>query len=251
MVDYFSPTVVRPSIPTATITPLELAVLSQMFESEPDGDTIYFFASEGPADTVRIDIEELKAALAACPETASTLADLVRKELAGIEPEACEIDLDLSDLGEAAIFRDIVRRCDQLDTVTIVSAWTCSKMRSDGFGGGITVVTAEHILSSSTAQLEGELLDRAEYGAVGRAPGHGSHVLLLLDEKHIRATLEESARLVAPDGVTADDVIDSDIREAALAVQASTDLSDVQGRVVFDAARAALQIAARRKETAH
>lgn len=75
-----------------------------------------------------------------------------------------ELELDLSDLGEANILQAIVRRCEQLDHVTITSAWTCTKMRPDGFGGGITVVTAERILSSSTIQMEGELLDRAEYG---------------------------------------------------------------------------------------
>ena len=43
-------------------------------------------------------------------------------------------------------------------------------MRPDGFGGGITVVTADQILSSSTLHMEGELFDRAEQAALARTP---------------------------------------------------------------------------------
>jgi hypothetical protein len=37
MADYFSPTVIQPSIPIADITPLERLLLSQIFSAEPDG----------------------------------------------------------------------------------------------------------------------------------------------------------------------------------------------------------------------
>lgn len=170
MADYYSPTVVRPSIPAEAISPLELAVLTQMFEFEADGDAIYFFSSEGPSDTIWLGIETLKAGLAEQAVMPCGLADLVREalEVAGNDDE---IELDLSDLGGAGIFQSIVRRCEGLSAVVITSAWTCTKMRPDGFGGGVTVVTADHILSGSTAQMECELLDRAETGETGGVPG--------------------------------------------------------------------------------
>jgi hypothetical protein len=171
MADYYSPTVVRPSISADAITSLELAVLKQMFEFEADGDAIYFFSSEGPSDTIWLDIETLKAGLAEHAERSKALADMVREALAAAGNDDEEIELDLSDLGGAEIFQGIVRRCEGLSAVVITSAWTCTKMRPDGFGGGVTVVTADHILSSSTAQMECELLDRAESGESGGAPG--------------------------------------------------------------------------------
>jgi hypothetical protein len=174
MADYYSPTVVRPSISADAITTLELAVLKQMFEFEADGDAIYFFSSEGPSDTIWLGIETLKAGLAEQTETPGALAEIVRAALEATGAEDDEIELDLSDLGGAGIFQGIVRRCEGLSAVVITSAWTCTKMRPDGFGGGVTVVTADHILSSSTAQMECELLDRAESGgAPGQEMDHG------------------------------------------------------------------------------
>lgn len=170
MADYYSPTVVRPSIAAEAITSLELAVLTPMLEFEADGDAIYFFSSEGPSDTIWLDIETLKAGLAEQAVMPCGLSDIVREALEAAGNDE-EIELDLSDLGGAGIFQSIVRRCEGLSAVVITSAWTCTKMRPDGFGGGATVVTADHILSGSTAQMECELLDRAEAGETGGAPG--------------------------------------------------------------------------------
>lgn len=161
MADYHSPTVVRPSIPAAAITLLELALLTGMFEHEADDDTIYFYSSEGPSDLVWLDIADLRPLLDSEPMPSGPIVEMIRNRLAETAPDETELELDLSDLAEAVLFQGIVRRCAQLDHITIVSAWTCTKMRPDGFGGGITVVTADHILSSSTIHMEGELLDRA------------------------------------------------------------------------------------------
>jgi len=38
MADYFSPTVIRPTIPAADITALERLLLSHIFNAEPDGE---------------------------------------------------------------------------------------------------------------------------------------------------------------------------------------------------------------------
>ncbi|WP_145200317.1 hypothetical protein [Sphingobium sp. B2] len=249
MADYYTQTVVRPSIPAAAITPLEMDLLLQMFEHEPDGDAVYFFASDGVCDTVWLAPATLKASLAIASDTPSAAADFVRKELASADADADEIELDLSDLQDA-VFQDVIRRSDLIDSVVITSAWTCSKMRPDGFGGSVTVITADRVFWSSTTEMECELLDRAQYGDLGCAPGHGSHVLLRLDEADVRRTVEEIAEGQAPKGVALEDVTDDDIRAAARAVQASTDLSRERGQIAFNAALAALHLAAGRHETA-
>ena len=249
MADYFTPTVVRPSIPAAAITPLEMDLLVEMYEHEADGDAVYFFASDGVCDTIWLAAATLKASLATASDAPNAATVFVRKELEAAEPDADEVELDVSDLKEA-IFQDIIRRSGQLDSVVITSAWTCSEMRPDGFGGSVTVITADKVLWSSTTEIECELLDRADYCDLGCAPGHGSHVLLTLDEADVRRTVEEIAKSNAPVGVIPEDVSDDDIRAAVLAVQASTDLSRERGQLAFNAVLAALHLAAGRHETA-
>ena len=105
MADYHSPTVVRPSIPLAAITSLEHALLCQMFEHESDGDAVYFFASDGPSDTVWLDIADLKTMLDEEPMPSGPVVEMIRTRLAEAGPDETELELDLSDLGDAAIRR--------------------------------------------------------------------------------------------------------------------------------------------------
>lgn len=163
MADYYFPTVIRPSIPLAAITPLEHALLCRMFEHESDGDTLYFFSSEGTSSTVCLDAADVKAMLADEIIAEDSVAAFVRDRLAEADPNEAELELDLSDFDETRIFQQIVRRCADLDHVVIISAWTCTRMRPDGFGGCVTVVTTDAILSSSTGEMEAHLLDRADY----------------------------------------------------------------------------------------
>ena len=46
---------------------------------------------------------------------------------------------------------DIIRRSATLRYVTAVSAFTCSTMRPDGFGGRAAVITADTVMDKSTA----------------------------------------------------------------------------------------------------
>ncbi|RIA46734.1 hypothetical protein DFR49_1288 [Hephaestia caeni] len=246
MADYFFPTVVWPTIPVDAITPLEMMLLTQIYENEPDGDAIYFFASEGTNDCLWFNAAELREVLAGETVTPGGVAELVRDKLAALGADEEEIELDLADQGDDRIFQAIIRRCDQLDHVTITSAWTCSKMRPDGFGGGVTMVTADHILSSTTHQMEAELLDRAEYGELGCAPGHGSHVLLRLDEAEVRRAITAIAKADLPAGADASGVTDEDIRAACLQTVEATDLAVQHGSIAAVAARAAIAIARRR-----
>lgn len=53
----------------------------------------------------------------------------------------------------ADVLQDIVRRSPDLDHLTVTMAFTCSKMRPDGFGGLAMLITASTIRSESTYTL--------------------------------------------------------------------------------------------------
>ena len=150
MADYFSQTVIRPDIPRAAMTDLEWRVLRDMFEHEETGEDIYFFASHGPHDLVFVEIAEARQLLEESVGVASSVADLVAEQLGKCDAEAAELELDMSVIGFEGIFQDIVCR-SALDYVEVEAAWTCSKMRPDGFGGAATLITADDIESVSTA----------------------------------------------------------------------------------------------------
>jgi hypothetical protein len=243
MTDYHFPTVVRPSIPLAAITPLELALLTAMFEHETDGDTLYFFSSEGASSTVCLDAADVKAMLADEIIAEDSVAAFLRDRLAEADPNEAELEVDLSDFDETRILQQIVRRCADLDHVVIVSAWTCSRMRQDGFGGGVTVVTADAILSSSTNEMEARLRDRADYGDLGCAPGHGKHPVLMLDEAEVRSMIADIQQAYAETHVATVTVDDAQIRQACLALIPTLDLDEQLRGLEFSAAMAAIRIA--------
>jgi hypothetical protein len=157
MADYFTPTVVEPAIPIAAMTPLERLVLSRIFDSQERGGALYLFSDTGPRDLVEIPVDRLRAALARSAGTPSRLRDRAAQALAErSEPGAAEIDLSV--IGWELIFQDIVRRSPELEYITVVSAFTCSKMRPDGFGGMATLITADATMAKSTHDVLEEFL---------------------------------------------------------------------------------------------
>jgi hypothetical protein len=161
MADYFSPTVIQPTIPAADITALERLLLSHIFNAEPDGEGLYFYADEGPADMIWLDRTQLDAALARSPtEVDSAATAFVSEQLARVPADNVEIELDLSG-GWEFIFQDIVRRSRSLRYVTAVSAFTCSRMRPDGFGGMAVLITAAAVMGKSTSDIIEDLLNEA------------------------------------------------------------------------------------------
>ena len=165
MPDYFSPTVIQPAIPAADITPLERLLLSHIFQVEPDGDGLYFYADETPADLIWLDRLPLQTALAQSKNTAGTTAvTVVTEQLAQLPDDNVEIELDFSDRSWESIFQDIVRRSSKLRYVTAESAFTCSKMRPDGFGGMAVVITASAIIGKSTGEIIADHLNDAVPG---------------------------------------------------------------------------------------
>lgn len=171
MADYYSPTVVNPFLPSDAISLIEILVLTQMYDWEHSGDRLYFFNETGRPSEIELHVAEVRDLIDAAPSDAGRLVKLLTIELSTLEPEQATFTLDVGDHLDAEIFQDILSRCPDVDHITITSAWTCSKMRPDGFGGSVTVITAEKILTESTSSLEDHLLDRALHGEFGASPG--------------------------------------------------------------------------------
>jgi len=247
MADYFSPSVVTPSIPRGDMTPIEHLLLTAMFQSEPDGDALYLFAEASFNDRPILDVDEIRAALD--DGEACRTADFVRANLADVACDEAILHLE-DELPWEQALQDIVRRSQTLANIQVITAFTCTKMRPDGFGGAITLITADQIQSSSTDQMALEMLDRAEWGEVACAPGVGSHILLRLSETHVRRTVEVIFDTEAPAGLGLADVTDADIRQASLDVKAARDLSHEAADAALHAAIGAIRLAAERTRPA-
>jgi hypothetical protein len=165
MADYYMPTVIQSTIPLADVTPLERLLLSHIFQVEPDGEGLYFYADQAPADMIWLDRLPLQTALAQSNGTLSTTAiNVVTEQLAQLPDDNVEIELDFSDRCWESIFQDIVRRSSRLRYVTAETAFTCSQMRPDGFGGMAVVITASAIIGKSTGEIIADYLNDAVPG---------------------------------------------------------------------------------------
>lgn len=247
MADYFTPTVIQPTIPIADMTPLERLLLSHVFQSEPDGDGLYFYAETSANDLIQIPISEARAALTASEAIPSEANGLVRVELAGLDAKGeGDLEFDISITGWAFLFQAIVRRSSSVPYVSAVTAFTCSKMRPDGFGGMAMVITAEAVKAKSTDEMVETLLAEPDYGAPGVGPAHGVHSLLRLTEENVRAAVSDAIEADRSIPITAEAVTDLDIRRACLAVAAATDLTEAQDKAVYDASHLAIEAAVER-----
>lgn len=157
MADYFTPTVVQQQIPAGLISPFEKLLLGAMFEHEEEDGKIYYFADDTPSDFPTLGRAGLEKALAASPQK-SRLEEFAQRELEMAPSCSADIDLDLtaSLYGSDAylvILQDIIRRSKgRLPYLTITAAWTCSRMRPDGFGGHASIITPRAIRYWSTSR---------------------------------------------------------------------------------------------------
>ena len=153
MADYYTPTVVEPMIPLAAMLPIERLFLAQVFSEEIDGETAYYCSDDGASDLITLDAEAVRTAL----ETTSAETSSLAKKLLDEHGDAIlgDDDIDLDECGDlwADVLQDIVRRSPALDHLTVTMAFTCSKMRPDGFGGLAMLITASNIRSESTHTL--------------------------------------------------------------------------------------------------
>lgn len=129
MADYHSPTVVQPTIANCDMTALERLLLTHIFESAPDGDGLYFFAETSPNTQFELPIETIRAALADSEDVPSEAAGFVREQLKDFGDADGYVCLDISQTSFEFLFQGIVKRSATLDHVSIVTSFTCSKMR--------------------------------------------------------------------------------------------------------------------------
>jgi hypothetical protein len=145
MADYFTPTVVQQTIPTR-ITPLEIILLSYVFSGEVHAGGWYFFAEQAPSDFLFIPRREIEDGLNASRHVTGEANTKIEELLA----EQPELEVDMSVGSYEFILQDIVRRSTTLEYINVVSAFTCSKMRPDGFGGMAVLITPETVKGKST-----------------------------------------------------------------------------------------------------
>jgi hypothetical protein len=169
MADYFTQMVVHQTIPQADITPLERLLLSHIFTAEAYGEGLYFFSEQGPSDMLWLERPGVEQALRASETLDSRANSFIREQRAQHASDVGEIEIDMSGQDWPFLFQDIVKRSPTLQFVTIEAAFTCSRMRSDGFGGMAMLISADAVLSKSTLELLQEFEDQ-----VGEAPPAGA-----------------------------------------------------------------------------
>jgi hypothetical protein len=153
MADYYTLTVIDPMIPLAAILPIERLFLAQVFSEEVNDEAAYYFSDDGPCDLISLAAADVRAALdAATPETSRLAQKLIDEQPDAILGEE-DIDLDMCGDLWPDVLQDIVRRSPDLDHLTVTMAFTCSKMRPDGFGGLAMLITGQTIRSESTHTL--------------------------------------------------------------------------------------------------
>lgn len=158
MADYYSPTVIPEVIPNADMTKLEFLLLSNIFEADSDGDGTYFHSWQGPSDMIWVQRSELVEALEASRGIDSEILTYVEERMTKTSSDEDEVELDLSGTSWEFILRDIVRRSSTLRYITVTTAFTCSKMRADGFGGMALFITADEIKGCSTMEFLSDCL---------------------------------------------------------------------------------------------
>ncbi len=234
MADYFFPTVLQPSIPLAAMTGAERLLLTHVFQSDLDGDALYFYAEQSINDMPTIAVDEARTALA--DEDHGVAAVCIREQLARAAGDDAYLQFN-GDVPWEAVLQDIVRRSDAIGEVILKMSYTCTRMLPDAFGGMVIVITPAGVRSKSTDDLACELLDELEHGAVGAAPGFGVHALLQLSEPSVR----ERVQALAPAGDLT--VTDAEVRAGCEAALAGLDFTAQRDLAADVAARVAIAIA--------
>jgi hypothetical protein len=173
MAEYIHPTVVTPPLPADAISLLEVLVLTQMYDWEHRGDRLYFFNKTGRPSAIELQVAEIARLIEAAPEDAGRLPDFLRTLLASLKPEDTVFEVDVTEGLDVRIFQDILRRCKDIDHIMVTSAWTCSRMKEDGFGGAVTVITAGQALTKTTTDLARCLFEQATHGDLAATPDAG------------------------------------------------------------------------------
>lgn len=161
MADYATPTVVLPVIPNKDMTPLEKLLLALIFAVKDNGSESYFYADTGPAECAWVARDQLQSIALHSIDTSSWAANEIRRQVSLAPNDEAEVELDLTRTPFTSLFQNIIRRSDSLRYVALISSFTCTKMRPDGFGGKVALVTAERIRRKTTFDILEEFLVEA------------------------------------------------------------------------------------------
>ena len=153
MADYYTPTVIEPMIPLAAMLPIERLFLAQVFSEDATNEAAYYYSEDGASDFITLDAASVRTTLDAALAENSCLAKKLLDERGAAILGDEEIELDMCGDLWPSVLQDIVRRSPDLDHLTVTMAFTCSKMRPDGFGGLAMLITASTIRSGSTSTL--------------------------------------------------------------------------------------------------
>ncbi|MBY5827401.1 hypothetical protein [Rhizobium leguminosarum] len=157
MANHHTPTVTSPEIPAADLTPLERLILGLALDEIEGPDGLCFHSWEGASDTVSTEPDDLRTAWTASQDRDSRInavvaALLARYDAADPDDRLSYIDIHLTDgpVGLAEILQDIVRRSPSMREITLIMSFMSTTIRTDGFGGSVTRITADAIQHYST-----------------------------------------------------------------------------------------------------
>ena len=163
MANYYSHTVIQPAIQHADMTALERLILSEIFTADVGPESDYFYAEDRTNDWISVSSVDLQTALTTTASDGCRLYGHIQVAMSDDSTADDDyMDIDASAFEWVEILQDIVRRSTTVDYVTVVSAFTCSKMRPDGFGGMAMLITPERIFCKSTEEMLGDFLNEVE-----------------------------------------------------------------------------------------
>lgn len=162
MTEYRSPTTIQQVIPLSAMTPLEIWLLSLIFDAVPQGDWLYFSSVLGPRDVISISKADLSEALAASARFSGTACEMAARALEahGDMPDPVQIDVSLGWWDR--VLQDIVKRSCLLDHISVTMLFPCERLYSDGLGGLVILITATQIRCKSLDDMLMDFLREAE-----------------------------------------------------------------------------------------
>lgn len=161
MADYRSPTVVQQMIPVSDMTSLEHLLLTNIFDAETHEEKIYLSTYESPPSLIWVDRGELEAALAAPDSAIYKKVFDFKEDLQKAAASETSVMLDVSMMSWEEMLQNIIKRSPTLSYISAVTSYTCSKMRVDGWGGYVVLITADMINGKGTDDILGEMFEEA------------------------------------------------------------------------------------------
>ena len=162
MTDCLSPTIVQQIIPLDDMTPLEIWLLSLIFDAVRTDDGLHFSAHRRPRAWVIIDKADLREALAASAGFAGTAQQFAAQALQDYDGISDPVEIDVRAGWWDRIFQEIVKRSATLDYISVVMVFTSAKMLRDGLGGLTILITASKIRCKLLDEVLMDLMADAE-----------------------------------------------------------------------------------------